>query len=1123
VQLSLDLSLRAVVSDEFTAEQASAIARREERLIVTANAGSGKTRVLTERFVRSCIDDGIDPSAILAITFTEKAAGELRERVRTRFVELDRRDLAQATEAAWVSTIHGFCMRVLKANAVTAGLDPAFEVLDEGDARALRTDAFERALAVWLGNGGESRSEALDVAAAYGVDTLRRLIWAVHDRLRSRGMPAPCLPAPPAEPDLDALRADLAAAIGPALAEVGAPANKTSEEAVAALERCRDALADGRTVDAFKVGRGAGALKGPACDEYRRAHCAYLQALVDAEAVPVWLLLDELLQRYATSYADGKRARSAVDFDDLELFTRDLLAGDDAIRTRYAERFARIMVDEFQDTNPLQLELLNLLGTDRAFYVGDAQQSIYRFRHASVELFAALGDELDAAGQAEQLATNFRTRKPVLDAINAAFGDMARFVPLVAGREDADSEEALVELLLTDADGWDDVDLGVLPAGKADRCAEARLVAQRVRDLIDAGECAAGDVCVLLRASTDMETFERALEDQGLATLASGGRGFWARQQVLDLTSYVAALVNPRDEEALLAVLASPIVGASSDTLALLSRAAKAAGETLWDALQADDGLAEFVGWFAAERAIAPRLSLDVVLERVIERTAYDEHVLRLPGGRRRMANVTKLVRLAAAFEARGGRDARGFIDRARAELEAEAREPDAPVELEGLDAVRLMTIHAAKGLEFGVVVLADLGRQVPGGSDGIRLGLGHTPTQSVGPYEIGLKLRRLGAGSQDAFTYSELGEREKEADRREDERVFYVACTRARERLILSGTAKLERWPNVNGGAPISWLGPRFAAAGAAVTMSRAEDLGTILREATPTPRAATAAAAPQAAPGITELPVPPPPPAVRSLSYSSLSDYAACPYRFYLERVVRLPRVPEAAPETAAPEALDRLVRGSIAHLLLEQLDLDHPAVPDAAAVELAAQMSDAEVSAEDVADLQELVRAAIEGDVLARALAARRVRREEGFTFVLDDVPFTGYVDLLAEEADGTALVVDYKTNPVEGVDLEALTEADYGLQRRIYALAALRSGAPAVDVVHLYLERPAEPVVARYEARDAAAVEAQLRAGASGLLRGDFPVAEVPHLGLCSGCPARAQLCAHPPELTGRVLG
>jgi ATP-dependent helicase/nuclease subunit A len=138
------------------------------------------------------------------------------------------------------------------------------------------------------------------------------------------------------------------------------------------------------------------------------------------------------------------------------------------------------------------------------------------------------------------------------------------------------------------------------------------------------------------------------------------------------------------------------------------------------------------------------------------------------------------------------------------------------------------------------------------------------------------------------------------------------------------------------------------------------------------------------------------------------------------------------------------------------------------------------------------------------------------------MLEDVPFTGYVDLLAEEADGTALVIDYKTNPVEDVDLEALTEADYGLQRRIYALAALRSGAPSVEVVHLYLERPDEPVVARYAAADGAALEAQLRAGAAPLVRGEFPVAEVPHLGLCGGCPARAQLCTHPPELTGRLM-
>jgi ATP-dependent helicase/nuclease subunit A len=306
-------------------------------------------------------------------------------------------------------------------------------------------------------------------------------------------------------------------------------------------------------------------------------------------------------------------------------------------------------------------------------------------------------------------------------------------------------------------------------------------------------------------------------------------------------------------------------------------------------------------------------------------------------------------------------------------------------------------------------------------------------------------------------------------------------------------------------------------------VVLSRASDVGATLREGVPAPRPRAQAAVPAAAAEIAELPPAPAPSAVRSLSYSALSGYAACPYRFYLERVLRLPRVAAEAPDAPVdPDALDRMVRGSIAHLLLEQLDLDRPAVPDAAAVELAAQMSDAEVSPEDVADLQELVRAAIDGDVLRRALAAQRVRREEGFTFVLDDVPFNGFVDLLAEEADGTVLVVDYKTNPVAGVDLEALTEADYGLQRRIYALAVLRSGAPAAEVVHLYLERPAEPVTVRYTAAGADALEAELRARAAPLMGGEFPVAPIPHLGLCSGCPGRAALCSHPPELTGRVL-
>ncbi|MDX6657409.1 MAG: ATP-dependent helicase/nuclease subunit, partial [Solirubrobacteraceae bacterium] len=806
---------------ELTAEQWEAVRRREGRLLLSANAGSGKTMVLAERFVRSCVEDGIEPGRILAITFTDKAAGELRERVRRRFTELGRRDLDQATESAYISTIHGFCARVLRSNAVAAGLDPAFAVLDEGDARALRAAAFDHALAAFLDDG---RTDTLDVAAAYGVDGLRRVVERAHDALRSAGETAPRLPEPPAEPDVAAAAVALRAAIAPALAEIGEPANKTSELAIAALARCRD-LPEGATVkelDAVRMGTGANAVKGPNCQAYRDARDALRQAMIDVAAIAAWRLIDELLVGFAAAYAEAKRERSAVDYDDLELLTRDLLAGSPALAARYADRFQRIMVDEFQDTNPLQLDLLDRLDRATSFYVGDELQSIYGFRHASVEVFRARRAALARQDATATLATSFRSRAPLLDAINVAFGDVPNFVPLQPGPESA-AAGPLVEVLLTDSEGWDDAALGELPAAQACRRAEARLVAQRVRDLVDAGTCAAGDVVVLLRASTDMATFERALEDQGFTTLASGGRGFWARQQVLDLTSYLAALANPRDEQALLAVLASPLVGVRSDTLALLGAAAREGRGRLWDALHAafcPDGEARDAPWaariaeqdrarleswcpaFAAERAVAPRLGLDVLLERAIERTAYDEHVLRLPGGRRRLANVTKLVRLAAAYETRSGRDVRGFIDRARAELEAEAREPDAPVELDGLDAVRLMTVHAAKGLEFGVVVLADLGRQPPGGGETLRLG----PDG-----RCGLKLASLDGSREDALAYRELSDRARKADREEDERVLYVGCTRARERLILSGSLKLAGdWPaDSSGAAPIVWLAP--------------------------------------------------------------------------------------------------------------------------------------------------------------------------------------------------------------------------------------------------------------------------------------------------------------------------
>jgi RecB family exonuclease len=271
-----------------------------------------------------------------------------------------------------------------------------------------------------------------------------------------------------------------------------------------------------------------------------------------------------------------------------------------------------------------------------------------------------------------------------------------------------------------------------------------------------------------------------------------------------------------------------------------------------------------------------------------------------------------------------------------------------------------------------------------------------------------------------------------------------------------------------------------------------------------------------------------PPPPPTV---SYTSLSDYARCGYRWYLQRVLRLPRreawdLREVIPPMFGEAAMRR---GTIAHLLLERQSLSAEAAPpDAETVRLAAsEAGTEELSDEQVADQQRLVAAFLDGPLRTRLAAAGRVEREVPFALALAPGDFalpmlTGSIDLLAHEPQGAMLVVDYKTDRVEpDAVLGELVSAAYGLQRAAYALACLRAGAAGVDVAHVYLERPGEPVIASYAPEDRAALEDELREACAGLRAGRFEVTDPPRAGLCATCPGRGGLCSHPDELTGRA--
>jgi hypothetical protein len=498
------------------------------------------------------------------------------------------------------------------------------------------------------------------------------------------------------------------------------------------------------------------------------------------------------------------------------------------------------------------------------------------------------------------------------------------------------------------------------------------------------------------------------------------------------------------------------------------------------------------------------------------------------------------------------------------------------------------MTIHAAKGLEFPVVIVGDLGRR----------GATRQPDLLVEGDRVGLRLVSVENTREKALAWEAIADGRRAAEEAEDRRVMHVAVTRAEERLILSGAVEMEKgWPSPGpAAAPLSWMGPALlpdlgvlsAATPEAVrewtadghpgrlraALNAPQTLGRVLRlgpgapgeqltlalgdaaevplEPSPDLALATApfplldglpGASPVAAPpprGSVALPprrapaaAPSPhvpaaarPPAPATLSYSSLTRYAACPYRFHLERHLGLPEVepPAHLREAVAPEdGLDPRVRGSLVHELLEGLEHGAPA-PGEEAVRAIAATYEVELTPEDVADLLGLVAAFAASELSARLGAAPAVHREHWFAFPLmaDGPLVNGVVDVLAEEANGTALVVDYKSDRVGDADLEALVEASYGIQRRIYGLACLRAGASAVEVVHIFLERAAEPVVHRYGPDDAAALERDLRERAAGLLAGEFPVAAIPHRALCAACPGRAGLCSYPPDLTDRAV-
>src|SRR5262245_27583423 len=419
-------------------QQAAAVAATGE-VFVSAGAGTGKTTVLVERFVRAVCDEGLDVDSVLVITYTRKAAAELRGRIRAALNERGRSDLARRLDGAWIFTIHGFGARLLRTHTFAVGIDPRFRELDEQHGAVIRGEAFDRALREFCAGGSPDR---LRLLTTYGAARLRRMLTGVYETLRSAGRPLVLVPDE--APDLAGRLAVLREAAECLAADVAATAAQR-DAARAAVDLPADPE---RLLDL-----GALRARGVRAATYEEARKAVEQAALELGAGRDVELLQELLDLFAAEYQAGKERESALDFEDLQLLARELLAGDERVREAEQLRFRAIMVDEFQDTNGLQCDVIDVLtaGPDKeVFYVGDEFQSIYGFRHADVEVFRA---RRAAASQRLPLTQNYRSRPEVLAAVNHLFGPEFGdgFQPLAASGEFPDPVFGHpVELLVTD-------------------------------------------------------------------------------------------------------------------------------------------------------------------------------------------------------------------------------------------------------------------------------------------------------------------------------------------------------------------------------------------------------------------------------------------------------------------------------------------------------------------------------------------------------------------------------------------------------------------------------------------------------------------------------------------------
>jgi ATP-dependent helicase/nuclease subunit A len=1094
-------------------EQAAAAYEIKKHISVTAGPGSGKTTVLVERYLHILREQSLSIDQLVAITFTNRAANEMRERLRrelnlvlaTATGDERRRWLnyKRTLDGAVITTIHGFCARLLREFPLEARVDPQFMLLDEHQAALMLEWIVEEVLSDFIGEG---HPEISRLTLGVGRSRLAAALAQVYRDARGQGLELEELALATARvhataedharalEDLDRLMAEFLAVrrTTPAARANQSLLIETWPEVQKLLKTIpsHETLADYcRRVSDFRELR-------PQARSPIAEHVKAIDKLVwekELQGRIPQVCLDLFAQQYALEMVnilmaidrrlnEEKHKLSALDFDDLESRTMVLLQRPEVI-ARTEDRYRFFLVDEFQDTNGVQQALLERLAMPAGrrpanlFIVGDRKQSIYSFRGADVDVFREMTSVLVAAGgETKPLLLNFRSQPPLIAFFNHLFprlfqlpeempSEQRRALTELGYVEHEDSEPKrelrddgpLVELMITTKSPLEQD-----PRAEQDsRVLDAKQIARRINVLVksDSPQVRYGAIALLFRAMTHVQIYESAFRHANIPYQTVLGRGFYEREEITDLIQLLRFLDNTTDELALAAVLRSPLCGISDNALFALRYRPT---QKLYAALQ-NHGEVEYITDEEHElldraaklisRLVGRRhhYSIHDLLRFAVEESEYMTVAAANFDGAQRLANIQRLFTLAARFENTGTHLVRDFV-RYVEEFEAiGSRESEGQID-QTSNAVRLMTIHQAKGLEFPVVIIPDLQRLSRVATDHWVMLDRHQGLTLKVPDGRG----NLVAGC----TFSTFEKRHAYRELFESMRLLYVAATRAEDRLILSGATEEMASLNRSNDSWLKWiwqaleLGERTQSGVVDVADDvqlqltvnlgdeelppievEAEDElepgppGESLREVFPLLRPV------HATPGSS----------IHRFSVTQLINYQRCPRQYYFERVLRLPSNDELAVWNNAeapepPSNINATLKGAVIHRFCERY------TPGQNSEELLrqsfaevlrlrqAQLADrlVEINPEAaIRDLLPLARNYLSSVVFERIERARKVSavRPSGEPGLWSELSFRlrrplgmliGIIDklLITEDVDGSlaAEIIDFKTNRI-----------------------------------------------------------------------------------------------------------